>query len=104
MSDHGAKISFRFVGAADVTDALTREFTEQNLQIPDGAHVPRIGEIVELTHWDARRDIQVATYIVLSVFTRLALFDGKTTTSAWHTTVTVGEPPADIDTRFLRMS
>lgn len=101
MHDGQAKISFRFVGKAGVADPLTREFTDQNLVIPGGAHVPRIGEIVELTHWDARRDMQVATYVVLSVYTRLALFDGKNKTSAWHTTITVGEPPSDIDTRFL---
>ena len=104
MNKVEARLSFRFVSGAGVPGSLTREFTEQNIQIPEGGHVPRMSEIVELTHWGERRDLKVATYVVLSVYTRMALFDGNTKTSAWHTTITVGNPDADVDSRFLTIS
>ncbi|HAT32693.1 MAG TPA: hypothetical protein DCW29_18175 [Janthinobacterium sp.] len=103
MSAELASISFQYIDAGADEPTPSREFTDRSMSIPNRAHVPRIGEVVELTHWDTHRAMQVGAYMVLSVYTRVALFDGRTTTSGWHTTITVGPADELVDKRFLLM-
>ncbi|OFJ46531.1 hypothetical protein BA896_020935 [Janthinobacterium lividum] len=94
-------VSFRYIDPRHKEPGPSREFINQNIQLPTGAHLPRLGEAIELLHWDLQRDVKSGVYSVLFVHTRIALFDGNDKPSAWHTTVTVGPLPEDIDARFL---
>jgi hypothetical protein len=94
-------VTFRYIDVGAKELGPSKEFVHQNIIIPDGAHVPRVGEAVELMHWDNNRDMKFGVYIVLFAHTRIALFDSNDSPSAWHTTLTVGPMPEGIDERFI---
>lgn len=101
MQNISTSITFKYVNAGAKEPGPSREFVNQNIIIPNDAHVPRVGEAVELMHWDNRRDMKFGVYIVLFAHTRIALFDSNDRPSGWHTTLTVGPIPDDIDERFI---
>lgn len=94
-------VSFRYSDPRHKEAGPTREFVKQNILPPPGAHLPRMGEAIELMHWDLKRDIKSGMYAVLFVHTRIALFDGNDKPSGWHATFTVGPQSDDLDARFL---
>ncbi|MDN2710088.1 hypothetical protein O0880_11735 [Janthinobacterium sp. SUN118] len=94
-------VSFRYIDPRHKEPGPSREFVNQNILVPPGAHLPRIGEAIELVHWDLNRDMKSGVYSVLFIHTRIALFDGNEKPSGWHSTVTVGPQSSEIDERFL---
>jgi len=94
-------VSFRCIDPQAREPGPSRQFVNQHLAVPAGSHLPRIGEAVELLHWDANRDIRTGLYSVLFVHTRIALYDNEQAPSGWHTTVTVGPIDAQLDPRYL---
>ncbi|MEF2265817.1 hypothetical protein JAB6_19030 [Janthinobacterium sp. HH104] len=101
MSNIVTSVSFRYIDPRHKEPGPSREFINQNILLPPGAHLPRMGEAIELMHWDLNRDMKSGVYSVLFVHTRIALFDGNDKPSGWHTTITVGPQSDEIDERFL---
>ena len=101
MSNIVTSVSFPYIDPRHKEAGPSREFVNQNILLPPGAHLPRMGEAIELMHWDLKRDMKSGVYAVLFVHTRIALFDGNDKPSGWHTTITVGPQSDDIDARFL---
>lgn len=99
MEKLAISVSFRYVDPQLKEPGPSRQFVNQHIAVPAGSHLPRIGEAVELLHWDANRDIRSGIYSVLFVHTRIALYDSAQSPSGWHTMVTVG--PLDPDSALL---
>lgn len=104
MSDLAISVSFRYFDPQQKEPGPSREFVNQNIVVPAGSHLPRMGEAIELLHWDMNRDMKSGVYSVLFVHTRIALFDNNKVPSGWHTTVTVGPLASDLDPRFISPS
>lgn len=94
-------VTFKYVDPSIKEAGPSKEFVNQSILVPPGCHLPRLGEAVELMHWDSKKEMRSGIYLVLFVQTRIALFDGNEESSAWHTTVTVGPLPTDVDPRYL---
>lgn len=101
MSSIATSVSFRYIDPTRKEPGPSREFLNQNISVPPGAHLPRVGEALELMHWDMNRDIKSGVYTVLFAHTRIALFDSSDKPSGWHTTITVGPLTDEIDQRFF---
>lgn len=101
MQNIVTSVSFRYIDPRQKEPGPSREFINQNILLPPGAHLPRMGEAIELMHWDLNRDMKAGVYSVLFVYTRIALFDGNDKPSGWHSTITVGPLFDEIDPRFL---
>ena len=103
-SNFPVSVSFRYLDPRQKDPGPTREFLNQKIAVPAGSHLPRTGEAIELLHWDLNRDLKTGVYSVLFVHTRIALFDSNEVPSGWHTTVTVGPLPEELDPRLLAPS
>lgn len=101
MQKFPTSVSFRYVDPQQKEPGPSRQFVNQHIALPAGSHLPRIGEAIELLHWDTNRDMRSGVYSVLFVHTRIALYDSQDVPSGWHTTVTVGPIGEDIDPRYL---
>lgn len=94
-------VTFKYVDPSIKEPGPSKEFVNQDILVPTGSHLPRVDEAVELMHWDSNKEMRSGIYVVLFVQTRIALFDGNEKPSAWHTTVTVGPLPRDVDPRYV---
>ncbi|MFX1682872.1 hypothetical protein PV762_26965 [Mitsuaria sp. CC2] len=88
-------ISLQYMKPEDSKPSAGYEFTDSELELPDGGTVPRVGEFIQLV-----TDKSTTSYVVLAVHTRIFLADPKIK-PGWHSYVTVGPVKNVPDPRLL---
>jgi hypothetical protein len=87
-------ISFQYIESGDDAPRAGYNITDQELTLPEGLHVPRVGEFVQIV-----TDVMSDSFLVLAVHTRISMFPGQA--PGWHTYVTVGP---DTDAPDIRLT
>jgi hypothetical protein len=86
-------ISFQYMGPNDDLPNAGYELPEGEFKIPEGAHVPRVGEFINLIIDKGAFDL-----VVLAVNTRIfAMGDAE---PGWHSYITVG-PASEVQDQRL---
>ena len=52
MQNIVTSVSFRYIDPRHKEPGPSKQFINQNILLPSGAHLPRMGEAIELMHWD----------------------------------------------------
>lgn len=95
-----ATISFQYMAPGDEKPRAGYEITDVGLDIPDGAHVPRVGEF--LSTFPSREGKVTTDFVVLAVHTTVSRNpDDHREIWGWHTVVTVGPADQVADQRLL---
>lgn len=101
MSKIEASISFQYMDPSDEKPSAGYEITDVELVVPDNAHVPRVGEILQYYPSNHGKR-EFTAYVVLSVCTSISVKpEDNREILAWHTTVTVGPASQVGDERHL---
>lgn len=88
-------ISLQYMEQGDSQPRAGYEFTDGELEVPQGGTVPRIGEFLQLVTGNSSK-----SYVVLAVHTRIVMLD-PAAKPGWHSYVTVGPASEVADTRLL---
>lgn len=88
-------ISFQYMEPDDEQPSAGYEITDCEFNLPEGCHVPRVGEFIQLVKGDSAN-----SYVVLAVQTRIFMPDPKEN-PGWHTYVTLGPDSQVSDQRLL---
>lgn len=88
-------ISLQYLKDGDELPRAGYEFTDGDIELPEGATVPRVGEFIQLVTNESAK-----SYVVLAVHTRIMMV-GSTAQPNWHTFVTVGPDAGVKDQRLL---
>lgn len=86
-----ATISFQYMEAKDEKPSAGYEVTDVGIDLPPGAHVPRVGELVNMIPSGLGQKFQMSGYVVLAVNTVISRDpNDHRVVLGWHTVVTVG--------------
>lgn len=88
-------ISLQYMEPGDPQPRAGYEFTDAELELPEGGTVPRIGEFIQLV-----TEKSTKSYVVLAVHTRIFMVDPNNK-PGWHTYITVGPESEVKDQRLL---
>lgn len=89
-------ISFQYMEKSDESPRAGYNITDQPFTLPEGAHVPRVGEFVQIVTMSSSE-----SFIVLAVQTRISIFEGHG--QDWHTYITVGPDTDAPDARLTHI-
>jgi hypothetical protein len=87
-------ISFQYMAPDYDAPRAGYEITDAELELPEGAHVPRVGEFLQLITDNGTDD-----YVVFAVNTRIFMVGQQD--PGWHTYITVGPGSEVKDKRLL---